>query len=166
MTADPSGAGADLDLGGRRCFLRMPLRRLRCPDHGVVTEAVPFAAPRSGCTSAFEDEVAWLAQPADKTAITLLLRISWRSVGRIIERWIGRHQSTEAVDGLRKIEVDEKSWRRGHRYVTVVAHPGPPARVVWMAAARDEATLATFFAELGPARTAQLEAIGTDMGAW
>jgi len=73
-----------LDLGGRRCFLQMPLRRLRCPEHGVVTEAVPFAPAHSGSTYAFEDEVAWLAQRADKTAITLLLRISWRSVGRIL----------------------------------------------------------------------------------
>jgi len=46
-------------------FLRMPLRRLRCPDHGVVTEAVPFAAAHSGYTYAFEDLVAWLAQRAD-----------------------------------------------------------------------------------------------------
>lgn len=62
--------------------------------------------------------------------------------------------------------MDEKSWRRGHRYVTVVAHPGPPARVVWMAEGRDEATLSAFFDELGPARTLRLEAIGTDMAAW
>ncbi|HZP95529.1 MAG TPA: transposase family protein [Candidatus Limnocylindria bacterium] len=33
-----------LDLGGRRCWLRMPLRRLVCPDHGVVTEAMPIRA--------------------------------------------------------------------------------------------------------------------------
>ena len=155
-----------LDLAGRRCFLRMPLRRLRCPDHGVVTEAVPFAAARAGYTYAFEDLVAWLAQRADKTAITKLVRISWRSVGRILERWIARHRSGDQLDGLRRIDVDEKSWRRGHRYVTVVAEPGPPARVVWMAAGRDEATLATFFAALGPVRTAQLEAVSTDMAAW
>jgi len=155
-----------LDLAGRRCFLRMPLRRLRCPEHGVVTEAVPFAPAHSGSTYAFEEEVAWLAQRADKTAITLLLRVSWRSVGRIVERWIARHRRGDQLDGLRRIDVDEKSWRRGHRYVTVVAHPGPPARVVWMAEGRDEATLQAFFDELGPARTAELQAIGTDMAAW
>ncbi len=155
-----------LDLAGRRCFVRMPLRRLRCLAHGVVTEAVPFAAARSGYTYAFEDEVAWLAQRVDKTSITQLRRISWRSVGRILERWIGRHRTGDVLDGLTRVNVDEKSWRRGHRYVTVVAHPGPPARVVWMREGRDEATLSAFFDELGPARTAGLEAIGTDMAAW
>ncbi len=155
-----------LDLGPRRCFLRMPVRRLRCPDHGVVSEAVPFAAPRSGHTYAFEDEVAWLAQRQDKTAITELLRVSWRGVGRIVERWVARHRSGDRLDGLRKIAVDEKSWRKGHRYVTVVAHPGPPARVVWMAEGRDQATLTAFFDELGPERTERLEAASTDMAAW
>jgi transposase len=155
-----------LDLAGRRCFVRMPLRRLRCPGHGVVTEAVPFAPPRSGYTYAFEDVVAWLAQRADKTAITVLLRISWRSVGRVLERWIARHRSSDVLDGLTRINVDEKSWRRGRRYVTVVAAPGPPARVVWMSAGRDEATLGAFFDELGPERTEKLEAVGTDMAAW
>lgn len=72
----------------------MPLRRLACPDHGVVTEAVPFA-PRGGYSYAFEDAVAWLAQHADQTTLTRLLRISWRSVGRIIERWTARHGSAD-----------------------------------------------------------------------
>lgn len=155
-----------LDLAGRRCFLRMPRRRLRCPAHGVVTEAVSFAPPRAGYTYAFEDQVAWLAQRADKTAITQLVRISWRSVGRILERWISRHRSGDVLDGLVRINVDEKSWRRGRKFVTVVAAPGPPARVVWMREGRDEATLDAFFAELGPARTERLEAVGTDMAAW
>lgn len=162
----PSRRWRHLDLAGRRCFLRLALRRLRCPAHGVVTEAVPFAPARSGYTFAFEDMVAWLAQRADKTAITKLKRVSWRSVGRIVERWIARHRTGDVLDGLTRIDVDEKSWRRGHRYVTVVADPGPPARVVWMAEGRDEATLARFFRELGPVRTARLEAISTDMAAW
>lgn len=34
-----------LDLGGHRLELTMRRRRLRCPQHGVVTESVPFARP-------------------------------------------------------------------------------------------------------------------------
>ncbi len=34
-----------LDLGTWRLEVRASLRRLRCPDHGVVVEAVPFARP-------------------------------------------------------------------------------------------------------------------------
>ncbi len=152
-----------LDLGGRRCFLRMPLRRLGCPEHDVVTEGVPFAPARSGYTFAFEDQVAWLAQHADKTTLTRLLRISWRSVGRIIERWTRRHRPADALSGLARCGVDEKAWRRGHRYVSLVADHDRGGRVAWMAEGRKEETLAGFFKELGPARCAELAAISLDM---
>lgn len=140
----------------------MPLRRLVCPDHGVVTEAVPFAPTHSGYSSAFEDQVCWLAQHADKTTLTRLLRIGWRSVGRIIERWTGRHQRADQLSGLVRIAVDEKAWRRGHRYVSLVADHQHP-RTVWMAEGRKEETLAGFFKELGPERSSALEAISLDM---
>lgn len=153
-----------LDLAGRRCFLRMAVRRLRCPEHGVITEAVPFAPARSGYTYALEDLVAWLAQRADKTAITDLVRVSWRSVGRILERWMARHRSGDQLDGLRHIAIDEKSWRKGHRYVTVVADHDRP-RVVWIGEGREPETLLRFVADLGPERAAALEAISLDMGA-
>lgn len=160
----PARRWRHLDLGGWRCFLRMPLRRLRCPAHGVVTEAVPFAPARSGYTYALEDLVAWLAQRTDKTAITKLLRITWRSVGRILERWIGRERRGDRLDGLRQIAVDEKSWRKGHRYVSVVADHQSP-RAVWMAEGRSAETLAAFFGELGPERAGRLEAVSLDMSA-
>jgi transposase len=38
----------------------MQRRRLRCPEHGVVTEAVDFARPGSRFTRDFEDLVVWL----------------------------------------------------------------------------------------------------------
>jgi len=160
----PARLWRHLDLVGRRCYLRMGVRRLRCPEHGVVTEAVPFAPARSGYTYATEDLVAWLAQRADKTAITLLARISWRSVGRILERWMARHRSGDQLDGLRCIAIDEKSWRKGHRYVTVVADHERP-RIVWIGEGRKPETLLRFVGELGPARAAALQAISLDMGA-
>jgi transposase len=39
-----------LDLGGRVCVLKLRRRRLRCPEHGVLAESVPFARPGSGFT--------------------------------------------------------------------------------------------------------------------
>lgn len=152
-----------LDFGAWRCWLRMALRRLACPDHGVVTEAVPFAPAHSGYSTAFEDAVAWHAQHADQTTITHLLRISWRSVGRIIERWTARHRSADALSGIVRAGIDDKAWRRGHRYVSLVADHDAGGRVVWMAEGRAEETLAGFFKELGPERSAALEAVSLDM---
>lgn len=43
--------------------LRASLRRLRCPTHGVVVEAVPFARPGAKLTRDLNDLLAWLATP-------------------------------------------------------------------------------------------------------
>jgi transposase len=51
-----------LDLAGRVCRILMRRRRLRCPEHGVLVEQVPFARHRSEHTRDFEDLVAWLAR--------------------------------------------------------------------------------------------------------
>ena len=56
-----------LDLGGRVCRLRMRRRRLACPEHGVVTEAVPFARAGARFTTDFEDLVVWLVTRSDKS---------------------------------------------------------------------------------------------------
>ncbi len=150
-----------LDLGGWRCFLRMPPRRLRCPRHGVRTEAVPFAAPHAGHTLAFEELVAWQAQRLDKTSITRLLRIGWRSVGRILARWMSR-SARPALGALRRIGVDEKSWRKGHRYVTVV-FDHDRRRVAFMTEGGGELALDRFFATLGQTGAAAIELVTMDM---
>ena len=75
-----------LDLGVWRLEIRATLRRLRCPEHGVHVEGVPFARHGARCTRDFDDLVAWLATKADKKSITSLLRVDWQTVGRIVQR--------------------------------------------------------------------------------
>lgn len=45
------------------------LRRLDCPEHGVLVEAVPFAGYQSGFTRDFQDVTAYLTTKTDKTTI-------------------------------------------------------------------------------------------------
>ena len=61
-----------LDLGVWRVRVEASLRRLCCPTHGVVVEAVPFALPGAHLTSDFDDLLAWLATRMDKTSIARL----------------------------------------------------------------------------------------------
>lgn len=152
-----------LDLGTHRLEIRARLRRLDCPTHGIRTEAVPFARAGSGFTGDFEALVAWLAVRMDKTAITTLVRINWRTVGRIIERVAADELDPGRLDGLYEIGVDEISWRKHHNYLTLVADHAS-GKVVWGAEGRDSGTLDGFFDELGEARSAQLTAVSMDMG--
>lgn len=155
-----------LDLGACRLLLEAEVRRLRCPRcEKVITEDVPWARPRARHTKDFEDVVAWLAQRADKTTISKLLRCSWEAVASIVTRVVATSIDDTRLNGLFRIGVDEVSYRKGHRYLTVVADHDRDGSVVWAAEGRDAATLTRFFDELGPERTAMLEAISADMGA-
>lgn len=150
-----------LDLGAQRCHLEAEIRRVRCGDCGVKVEAVPFARPRARHTRDLEDVVAFLAQQANKTAIAKLLRIDWETVGRIVERVVSDHLDQERLRDLVMIGVDEVSWRRRHRYLTVVADH-LTGGVVWLAEGRSAATLQEFFDELGDEKVT-IMAVSIDM---
>ena len=154
-----------LDLGGTRWFLEYGLRRFPCSGCGrVVSEAVPWARPGARFTRGFEAVVAWLAQQSAFSVICRLLRVTWRSVARIVARVVADLRPNERLDGLRRIGVDEVSYRRGYRFLTVVADQDS-GRVVWVGKGHSQQTLEQFFDQLGRERTAGLAAISSDMWA-
>lgn len=152
-----------LDLGCWRVELRADLRRLVCPTHGVVVEAVPFARPGAGLTRDFDDLLAWLATKMDRTSIARLCRVSWRTVGRACERVVATELDPGRLDGLFRIGVDEISWRKHHRYLTLVVDHDR-GKVIWGAKGRDSTTLDGFFDELGAQRAGLIEAVSLDLG--
>ncbi len=153
-----------LDLAGMMLHLQYLLRRVRCRRCGVVAESVPWAAPSSGFTRPFEDMVAYLTQRIDKTSVSCMMRVAWRTVGRVVMRVVARMLPGSRLDGLTHIGVDELSYRRHHEYVTVVVDH-LRGEVVWAHPGKNAETLKLFFASLGPERTAQLEAVTIDMSA-
>jgi transposase len=154
-----------LDFGVWQVLVRAQLRRLACrPCRRVVVEAVPFARHRSRFVRDFEDLVAWLATTMDKTAITRLCRINWRTVGAIIERVVTDELDDARLDDLFDIGADEIAYRKQHHYLTLIADHDT-ATIVWTGTGRDSDALTRFFDELGPDRAAQLQAISIDMSA-
>jgi transposase len=152
-----------LDLGTWRLEIHARLRRLECPEHGVRVEAVPFARHRAGFTRDFEQLVAWLATRTDKTTITRLVRIDWATVGRIIERVTNDELDPDRLENLFEIGIDEVSWRKQHRYLTLVADH-IRGQIVWGHEGRDAATAGRFFNEIGKDRSHAIEVVSMDMG--
>jgi len=155
-----------LDLGASRLLLEADIRRLHCRRcDRVVTEAVPWARARARHTRDFEDVAAWLAQRCDKTTISRLLRTSWETVAGIVTRVVAEQIDTRRLTGLLRIGVDEVAYRKGHRYLTVIADHDQAGRVVWAAEGRNAATLEKFYDELGEVGCQQLQAVSMDLGA-
>lgn len=157
-----------LDALRTRCILRCEVRRIDCPSCGVVAEEVPWARPGSRFTRAFEDSCVFLARDAPKSVVARLMRIDWATVGRMVERVVDEAlgEGRDGLDGLRRIGIDEVSYRKGHRYLLcVVDHD--TGRIVWTHPGRSKASLAAFFMDLGPERARRIEAVSVDLhGAW
>lgn len=146
---DHDSSWRHLDLGVWRLVIRARLRRLRCPEHGVRVEGVPFARAGARFTRDFDDLIAWLATKTDKTAACRLTRIDWHTVGRVIKRVADEQLDGDRLDGLFEISVDEVAWRKGHRYLTLVADH-QSGRVVWGCEGKGQAAAEQFFDALDP----------------
>jgi transposase len=154
-----------LDLAATKLWLEAEIRRIRCRRcDRVRTEAVDWARPSARHTRDFEDVVAFMAQRMDKTTVTKLLRTSWETVAGIVGRVVAEHLDTRRLEGLYRIGVDEVSYRKGHRYLTVVADHDRDGTVVWADEGKDHTILEKFYDELGEDGCAQLEAVSLDMG--
>ncbi len=155
-----------LDLGTVRVAIEAAAPRVSCPVHGPTVVAVPWARHGAGHTLVFDEQVAWLATQCSKSAITELMRIAWRTVGAIITRvWADVEALHDRFDDLTRIGIDEISYKRGHRYLTVVVDHDS-GRLVWAAPGRDKATLAVFFDALGEQRCAQITHVSADGADW
>jgi transposase len=154
-----------LGVWGWKVWIEAEVCRLRCIPCGcVVTEDVAWARHDSHFTRPFEDAVGFMAQKTDKTAVSRLFGISWVTVGKIAERVVGELLDPERLRDLRRIGVDEISFRKRHRYLTVVTNHDT-GRVVWVAEGKSSDVLKAFFREIGPAACTAISIVTMDMSA-
>ena len=153
-----------LDLGGLRCVIECRLRRLYCTGCGDMYEAVPWARAGSRYTRDFEDLTAWLAQQMSQTQVERLLRIAWRTVGKILARVVADKLDRHRLDGLRFIGVDEVSYGAEHKFLTCVADH-QAGSIVWATEGRNADSLQAFFAGLTDEQKASIRAVSIDMSA-
>ena len=148
-----------------RVFFQGQAPRVRCPEHGVVVAETPWARPGARFTRAFDEEIAWLTAHMAASTVAEYLRSTWRAVigavFRVTTELAGR---TDRLAGLRRIGIDEISYRKGQRYLLcVVDHD--TGRLVW-AGRRNRTTLRAFFDDLGADRAAQLTHVSADGAQW
>ena len=96
------------------------------PGGGGAPDQVPAARgagrgralgqARGRFTAAFEEHAAWLCAQMPWAKAAELLRITWQALQSIVA---GSPRTCAAardrLDGLRRIGIDEKAWRKGHR---------------------------------------------------
>ena len=127
---------------------------------------VPWARHDARHTYAFDDQVAWLVTHTAKSTVVELLRISWPTVGAIVTRVVADGRALrDPFDALVRIGIDEISYKRGHKYITVVVDHDS-GRLVWAPPGRDKETLTKFFELLGSERSAGIRLVSADAAEW
>ncbi len=155
-----------LDAGTTKVFIEADAPRVQCRRHGPTVAQVPWARHGVGHTRDFDAMAAWLTVRTSKSATCQLLRVGWRTIGSIITRVNNDIEAVvDRLAGLRRIGIDEISYKRGHRYLIVVVDHDT-GRLVWAGPGRSEAALNVFFDELGDERAGLITHVSADMADW
>lgn len=156
-----------LDVGTQKVYVEAEQPRVLCRKHGVVTAAVPWARHGSRFTKSFEETTAWLSVHASRSTVSEYLRVEWRTVGGICRRV---YQELEAnspsrFDNLVNIGIDETSYKKGRKYMTVVINHDT-ARVIWCGKGYGKEVLSQFFQLLTETQRASIRCVSADGARW
>ena len=93
----------------------------------------PWANHHSSYTKEFEQQVTYLALRLNKKEVSKLMRISWNTIGPVLSRTKNIYEPDSSVrfKNLTRIGIDETSYKKGHKYVTVVTDHDTN-QVIWV----------------------------------
>lgn len=159
----PERSWRHLDTCQLETHLKARVPRVNCPEHGVVQSQIPWAEPHGRFTLLMERFVieALLACQTTKGAC-LLLGVTWDQAWGVLERAVTRGQQRKRAKVVKRIGVDEKAFRRGHKYVTVVCD-ADRGTVEYVADDREKASLDGYYAGLTKKQKAGIEVVAMDM---
>ena len=137
--------------------------RVECPTHGVKQVRVPWAEPRSRFTLLMERLVIDLIQQCSTvTGACRIARISWDEAWGVMARAVARGRSRKVAQPIPYIGVDEKAFRKGHRYHTIVCDL-KRSTVEFVAEDRETKSLAAYYESLTDDQRTALQAVAMDM---
>ena len=159
----PERTWRHLDTMQFETLIRARAPRANCPEHGVKTVQVPWAAPQGRFTLLFERfAVEVLLASASISQACGLLGIEWDTAQEIMRRAVARGLERRQLEGLKHLGMDEKSFRRGQSYVTLLTDL-ERSRVVEVVEERTGEAAEALWETLTPAQKETVEAVAVDM---
>ena len=154
----------DLRICGRRVYLQVLKRRVRCPtDHCIHVESVGWIKPRSRVTNRLAESVYRL------TAITTNVEAGWylgmddEQIYRIDREKLEELAKQKLIPppAAKNMSVDEVSWLKYHRYLTIVIDTDIK-KVIWNDQGRKKEVLNRYYAGIGPEACQKIESVAMD----
>jgi transposase len=152
----------DLSLCGKRVFLYIPKRKVRCPNDGKI-RVEEHDILRGRFTRRFAKQVFRLTSITTNKEAGWFLSLDDEVVYRI-DRGILEELACEKLSPVPApvhISVDEVAWQKWHKYVTNVVDIDL-RKVIWNHNGRGKKTMDAFFSELGKKNSEKIEAAACD----
>lgn len=152
-----------LDSCQLKTFLHARPPRTGCPQHGIHKAKLSWAEARSRFTLLMERMIIdVIHQCATLSGACAIMRVSWDEAFGVMQRAVmrGRQRKEQAV--VKYVGVDEKAFKKGHRYVTLVCDL-ERSTVEYVADDRAIQSLGGYYASLSPAQRNGIEAVAMDM---
>jgi transposase len=147
-------------------FLYAP-RRVKCPEHGVVVEHIPWSEGKRPLTTAMMGFLARWARHLSWRQTACAFQTSWEAVYRSVEWFVQWGLAHRKLEGIEAIGIDEIHWGKGKRadnFLTVIYQIDSHCRrLLWVGRRRTQATLRRGLAALGPAVVSGLGYVCSDM---
>lgn len=141
--------------------------RICCPEHGILTEYIPWQDGNSRFTESFNNDVAFLALTVPKTVCAQYMGIDWKTVGNSVKAAHDRLEPDVSVRlrGIKRFCVDETSYRKGHKYITVV-YDLDQNRVAWVHEGHGKEVFTKFCLSLTEEERKAVEVVAGDGARW
>lgn len=138
--------------------------RVLCPHCGVQQISAPFERKNSRFTLLFEGYAMLIMADMPRTKAARLLRCNEKSLAEILTYWVNKAVEERPLDDVSSLAIDETSFRRGHRYVTLVLD-AQRRRVIDVEPGRDKDTVHSFTQKLEQrgGNRANIKSVTSDM---
>lgn len=131
-----------------QAVLQARVPRVGCRVCEKTTQvAVPWAREGSGFTQTLEAFIVALCEQMPVLAVSQLLGVSDDRVWRVLDHYVAQARAREDYSAVRRISADERSARRGHRYVTMFCD-ADARRLLFATPGKDASTFKAFAEDL------------------
>lgn len=154
----------DLSCGDTRVYLEFEVRRVQCADCGKVkTERLDFLADNPFYTKRFAWHIGRRCRQSSIRDVAKEFALDWHTVKSLDKQYMAEQLKRAGMPGPAAIGIDEISIRKGHTYRIVVSDL-IRKRPIWFGGKdRSEASMAQFYALLGPRKATRIRLAVMDM---
>jgi len=152
----------DLPMSESMVVINLRYRKVRCPDCGVRVEHHDFVAPYARYTHRLAELVFKLCEDMTLLKVSELLQLSWDQVKNIDHAELRKRYSDIDLSSLRILTIDEISFRKHHKYLSIIAN-FETGEVIGVVENRDYDAVSNFLEKLPLEVRQNIEAVAIDM---